>query len=265
MGGTNQSQARTTALITGASSGIGYELAKAFARNGHNLVLVARDKQRLNQLSDELQKFGTTMEVISKDLSVGTSAQEIFDKVQQHSIRIDILVNNAGLDVYGHFYETDIAKELYMIQVNLVALTQLTKLFLGDMRQQGYGRILNLGSTGSFIPSPLNAVYSATKAYVLSFSEAIAEELQGSGVTVTVLCPGVTWTEFQERAGMGDIRLFRFGGMEAQTVAEIGYRAMMSGKRIVIPGLYNKVQIMFARLLPRNVMVKMAKIMLQRR
>ena len=262
---THQFQNSTTALITGASSGIGYALAKVFARHGHNLVLVARDRQRLSQLASEVrQEFGVATKVIPADLSVSTSAHDLCDELQQASIKISLLVNNAGFDVYGHFCETDLTKELHMIQVNLVSLTQLTKLLLADMRQQRYGRILNLGSTGSFVPSTLNAVYSATKAYVLSFSEAIAEELQGSGVTVTVLCPGATKTEFHQRASIEDIRLLRFGVMGAATVAEIGYRAMMAGRRVVVPGLYNQVQVLFAGFLPRGVMVKMAKVMLQR-
>ena len=255
---------RTTALITGASSGIGYELARVFAQNGHDLVLVARNRQRLSQLADELRdELGITAEVIAKDLSVATSAQEIFDELQQESIRIDILVNNAGVDVYGNFYETDMTTELQMIQLNLVALTQLTKLLLDDMRKHGYGRILNLGSTGSFVPTPFNAVCSATKAYVLSFSEAVAEELEGSGVMVTVLCPGATRTEFQQRANMEDVRLLRFGAMEPKTVAEIGYSALMAGKGIVVPGLFNKAQVLATRLLPRKVMVRIAKMMLK--
>jgi short-subunit dehydrogenase len=202
------------------------------------------------------------VEVVPQDLAVEGAAQEILNKVEQKSIVIDILVNNAGFDVYGNFHETDMEKELQMIQVNLVALTELCKLLLGGMRKRGYGRILNLGSTGSFVPTPLNAVYSATKAYVLSFSEALAEELQGSGVTVTVLCPGATRTEFQQRAGITGVRLLRFGVMEAEAVAEIGYWAVMTGKRVVVPGLFNKVQVLCARLLPRSVMTRAAKAML---
>lgn len=258
-------QTKTTALITGASSGIGYELAKLFAQNGHNLVLVARNEKALNQLSEELrEKFGVNVKVISKDLSVITAAQEIVDELQQEAVKIDILVNNAGFDVYGQFYETELNKELQMLQVNLVTLTQLTKLLVGDMVERKSGKILNIASIGSFAPSPLNAVYSATKAYVLSFSEAIAEELNGSGVTVTCLCPGATWTEFQKRAEMGDIRILKHGVMNADTVADIGYRAVMAGKRVVVPGLYNKIQIQFMRLLPKIVIVKLSKLMLQR-
>jgi short-subunit dehydrogenase len=260
----NQVQSTTAALITGASSGIGYALARVMARNGHNLVLVARDQQRLHQLSDELrQEFEIEALVIAKDLSEPAAAQEIVAEVQRQAISIDILVNNAGLDVFGNFYETDMAKELHMIQVNLVSLTALTKYLLADMRQQRAGRILNVGSTGSFIPSPLNAVYSATKAYVLSFSEAIAEELQGSGITVTVLCPGATRTEFHKRASAENIRLLQFGVMDAEAVARIGYHAMLAGRRVVVPGLYNQAQVLFARFLPGRIVTKMAKVMLQ--
>ena len=220
-------------------------LPKVFALNGHNLILIARNVQTLNQLADELRaRFGVTVNVILKDLSVITAAQEIVDQLALEEVSVDILVNNAGFDVYGNFYKTDLTRELQMIQVNLVTLTQLTKLLLGDVVKRRHGKILNLGSIGSFTSSPLNAVYSATKAYVLSFSEAIAEELQGCGVTVTCLCPGPTRTEFQKRAQMGDVRLLKFGMMNADTVAQLGYRALMAGRRVVIPGLYNQFQIL---------------------
>ena len=262
---TELAHTKITALITGASSGIGYELAKVFARNGHNLILVARNEQTLNQLAGELRaKFGITVKVILKDLSIITAAQEIVDELGQEAVSVDILVNNAGFDVYGNFYETDLNRELQMIQVNLVTLTQLTKLLVGDMVKRRRGKILNLGSIGSFASSPLNAVYSATKAYVLSFSEAIAEELQGSGVTVTCLCPGATRTEFQKKAQMDDIRLIKRGVMNADTVAQIAFRALMAGRRVVVSGLYNQIQILFLRLLPRAVIVKLSKFMLQR-
>jgi short-subunit dehydrogenase len=260
----NRTHRKLTALVTGASNGIGRELAKTLARNGHDVVLVARDAQKLDQLANDLKtEFGITTKVMPKDLSISTSAQEIFDELQKEGIRINILVNNAGFDVYGNFRETDLVKELQMIQVNLTTLTQLTKLFLKDMAEQGYGRILNLGSTGSFVPSPLNAVYSATKAYVLSFSEAIAEELHGTGVTVTVMCPGATKTEFHKRAKMESVRLLTFGVMDAKTVAEAGYRAMMAGKGSLVPGLYNKVQVLSARFVPRSFSAKTAKMMLR--
>jgi hypothetical protein len=255
---------KTIALITGASSGIGYELAKVFAQHGHDLVLVARNRDKLLQLGEELRAaFGITVTVLAKDLSLPAAVPELVAELQQRAVRINFLVNNAGVDVYGYFYDTDWTQELEMIQLNLVSLTHLTKLLLADMRQQGFGRILNLGSTGSFVPSPLNAVYSATKAYVWSFSTALAEELRGTGITVTVLCPGATRTEFQERADIENVRLMRFGVMEAVAVAEAGYRAMISGRRIEVPGLYSKTQVLLTRLLPNSLMVRMAKAMLQ--
>ncbi len=251
---------RKTALITGSSSGLGYEFSKLFAKDGYNLVLVARSKQRLKQLADELEgNFGISVRIISKDLSVATAPQEIFDELQQESIQIDALVNNAGFNVYGAFSETDSMEELQMVQVNLMSLTHLTKLFLPGMLRNGNGKILNIGSTGSFGPGPLNAVYCATKAFVLSFSEAIAEELQGTGITVIALCPGATKTEFFKRANMEDIKLLERGVMDAKTVAEIGHKAMMKGERLVIAGIDNKLMIFLIRFMPRKMMAKMAK------
>ncbi|MEW6618370.1 MAG: SDR family oxidoreductase [bacterium] len=251
---------KKTALITGASSGIGCELSRLFAQEGYNLVLVARDEQRLNQRANELRKtFGVLIKVLPKDLSTLTSAKEIFDELQQESIQIDILVNNAGFNVYGPFSETDIKKELQMIQVSIVSSTQLIKLFLPEMLKHGYGRILNIGSTGSFVPGPLNAVYCAAKSYILSLSEALAEELEGSGVTVTTLCPGPTRTEFPKRAQIEGINLFRGPVMEVSTVAKTGYRALMRGKRVVVCGFYNKAQIFLTRFTPRKVVAKIVK------
>ncbi len=256
---------KTTALITGASSGIGLELARTFARKGHNLVVVARDQVRLEQLAGELEaQHGITVKVLVKDLSSPSAAREIYETLKDDSITVDILVNNAGLIVYGNFHQTDWEKETRMIQVNLLTLTALAKLFVPDMVARGYGRILNIGSNGSFAPSPLNAVYSATKAYVLSFSEAIAEELAGTGVTVTALCPGATRTALQERAQMDDVRLLGWGVMEAAEVARTGYRSLMAGQRVVVPGFYNQIQVFFIRFLPRSMVVKMAKALLQR-
>ena len=264
---TIQDDTKTTAtLVTGASSGIGCALARTFARKGHNLILIARDKARLEQLADELRgETGVRVEVLPQDLSIPGAARTIIDQLAQRALTVDILVNNAGFDVYGNFCETDWTKELQMIQVNLIALTELTKLLLPGMQKRRKGRILNLGSTGSFIPTPLNAVYSATKAYILNFSAALAEELRGSGVTVTTLCPGATRTEFQQRAGITNIALLKFGAMDAEAVAEVGYRAVMSGRRVAIPGLYNKLQVFLSRFLPGSWLTKAAKRMLEPR
>ncbi len=255
--------ARSRTLITGASIGIGLELAREFARHGHPLVLVARSQDRLRQLAEELHaQYGVPAAVFVKDLSTETAAGELVQALQQAGLAIDILVNNAGFDVYGQFADNDWAAEAQLLHVNLFTLTWLTKLLVKDMRARGYGRILNLGSTGSFIPSPLNAVYSASKAYVLSFSEAIAEELLSSGVTVTALCPGITRSEFHQRAGMEDIRVLRLGRMEPDVVARIGYKGLMTGRRVVVPGIINKLMIWGARIAPSGLVTRITKSML---
>lgn len=257
---------RKTALITGASSGIGYEFTKLFARDGYNLVLVARSEQQLQKLADELrEKHGIAVEVIAKDLSNANTPDEIFAELQQESLTVDALVNNAGFATYGKFSEIDLNAELQEMQVNMVTLTHLTKLFLPGMLKKGWGKILNVASTAAFQPGPLMAVYYATKAYVLSFSEALAEELRGTGVTVTALCPGPTQSGFQKRANMEDSRLFRGRKVaDAATVARIGYRGLMTNKTVVIPGLRNKVLAESVRFVPRKVATRVAGNMQER-
>lgn len=257
---------RKTALITGASSGIGYEFTKLFARDGYNLVLVARSEQQLQKLADELrEKHGIAVEVIAKDLSNANTPDEIFAELQQESLTVDALVNNAGFATYGKFSEIDLNAELQEMQVNMVTLTHLTKLFLPGMLKKGWGKILNVASTAAFQPGPLMAVYYATKAYVLSFSEALAEELRGTGVTVTALCPGPTQSGFQKRANMEDSRLFRGRKVaDAATVARIGYRGLMTNKTVVIPGLRNKVLAESVRFVPRKVVTRVAGNMQER-
>jgi hypothetical protein len=243
-----------TALITGASSGIGWELAKLFAEDRHDLALVARSKKKLEQFARDLTAaFGVTVRTIAKDLASPKAAIEIAEELSAAAIAVDALVNNAGFGVYGRFAKTDGAKELEMIQVNLTALTQLTKLFLPSMLERRSGRILNVASTAAFAPGPLMAVYYATKAYVLSFSEALANELSGSGVTVTALCPGPTDTDFQKDAGLEATHLFTSPLIkDARSVARAGYRGMLAGKRIVIPGVGNKLLVQSIRLAPRR-------------
>ena len=256
----NQKSKLMTVLITGATSGIGYELSKIFAQNGYNLVLVARNTQRLEHIAKDFKsEYNVKVEIISKDLSLTMSPEEIFDELQVKSIHIDILVNNAGFNEYGPFFKTDIKKELQMIQVNIVSLVHLTKLFLPDMLKYKYGKILNVGSTGSFTPGPLNAVYCATKAYVLSFSDAIAEELEGTDVTVTTLCPGPTKTEFAQRARIEDTKLFSGSIMDPGKVAEIGYKALMERRRIAIAGIANRFGVFSLRFIPRNALTKIVK------
>ncbi|MBO3457485.1 SDR family oxidoreductase [Aetokthonos hydrillicola Thurmond2011] len=263
MNTTYQGKRKQTALITGASGGIGYEFAKLFAQDGYNLVVIARSGQKLTQIAHDFkQKYGIEVKAIAKDLAIPTAAEEIFTQLQQESIKVDVLVNNAGFASYGLFQENDITKELEMMQVNMVTLTHLTWLFLKDMIGQGYGRILNLASTAAFQPGPLMAVYYATKAYVLSFSEAIANELEGTGVTVTALCPGPTESGFQQRAAMEDSKLVSGQKiMDAETVAQIGYRSLLEGKTVVIPGLKNKILAESIRFTPRKVVTKLVRIM----
>lgn len=252
-----------TALITGASSGIGCELAQIFAAHNYNLVLVARSEQKLQEIAAELkQKFHISAKVISQDLSLPGVPAAIFEELQAAEIKIDVLVNNAGFATYGLFVETNLNVELQMMQVNMVALTYLTKLFLPAMIARKEGKILNIASTAAFQPGPLMAVYYATKAYVLSFSEAIANESQGTGVTVTVLCPGPTASGFQSKAQMEESKLLKISQiMEAKTVAEIGYRGLMDKKTVVIPGLINKILALTVRFTPRNLATKIVRSM----
>jgi len=236
-------------LITGASQGIGREFTKIFAADGWNLVLVARDRERLAQIADELARLhGITARVIAKDLSAPNAVQEIFDELQKDKVPISILINNAAFGHRGSFAEIDLPRHLGLIQVNVTALVQLTHLFLKPMLEQREGRILNVASTAAFVPGPFLGTYYASKAFVQSFSYALGMELKGTGVTVTSLCPGFTRSQFHARAG-----LKRSGGffmMEADVVAEIGYRALMKGKPVVIAGWMNKLAIALTRIIP---------------
>jgi short-subunit dehydrogenase len=258
---------RRTALITGGSGGIGAELARLFARDGWDLVLVARSREGLEKVGQELaQKHGIASHVIPADLADPAAPQAIFDAVQALGVQVDALVNNAGFGLMGSFVDTggeaptELARELEMLQVNVVALTHLSKLFLPAMVKRGRGYLLNVASTAAFQPGPLMAVYYASKAYVLSFSEALSVELAGTGVTATVLCPGATRTEFQAAANMEDSRLFRGGHvMTAAEVAEQGYNAMRAGKSSVITGAMNRVMAAGTRFLPRRVTARLAK------
>jgi hypothetical protein len=242
-----------TVLITGASVGIGYELAKFFAGEGYALVLVSRDRNALQRVAEELGRdYKTVSNIISKDLAQRSSPREIFEELEREAIEIDVLVNNAGFGVFGPFSETDLEKELAMLQVHMTSLTHLTKLFLKKMLDRGAGKILNVASTAAFQPGPMMAVYYATKAYQVSFSEALANELRGSGVTVSVLCPGPTRTEFQKRAGMRASKLFNRFAMDAADVADAGYRGLMRGDTVIIPGFVNRLVAFAVRFIPRG-------------
>jgi len=249
---------KETALITGASSGIGLDLARLFAKDGCDVVLVARSEGKLRELAAELERGGgVTAHVIALDLARPDAAEAL---VQRLPGDVDILVNNAGFGVAGPFVETDLAKELEMIQVNIVALTQLTKLLLPKMVARRRGRVLNVASTAAFQPGPLMAVYYATKAYVLSFSEAIADELRDSGVTVTALCPGPTETGFAAVADMTASRLFNVAKpMSSAEVARAGYAAMRRGRRVVVPGVKNKLLTQSIRISPRRLVTTIVR------
>ncbi len=254
-----------TALITGASGGIGYELALLLARDGFDCILVARSRDKLDELAARLEsEFRVKTLVVARDLSKPTAVDEIYEEVSAASMSIDVLVNNAGFPVYGRFVDTDWRAELDMLQVNVVALTALTKLFVRGMVERRNGRILNLASTAAFVPGPLMAVYYASKAYVLSFSQALANELQGTGVTVTALAPGPTRTGFQKRGVMEDSRLVQGQIADAKSVAAAGYRGMMRGKTIVIPGFSNKLIPWVARVSPRGTVTRVVRRMQDR-
>src|SRR5581483_1664069 len=242
------------ALITGATAGIGHELADLMAADRRPLIVVARDGPRLERCARDLEKkHGVPCHPIVRDLARPESAREIFEECERKELTVSILVNNAGFGVYGPFASTNLDEELRMMHVNMNALVQLTKLFLAPMLARRQGRVLHLASTASFQAGPGLNLYSATKAFVHSFSCSLAVELKGSGVTVTSLCPGGTATEFQKRAGMEHSRLFSGGflkPMSPRTVAEIGYRAMLKGKPFVVAGWLNKLMVFGSRKSP---------------
>lgn len=255
-----------TALITGASSGIGLELCKKFARSNYNLVMVSQNTERLEKAKAIVLKENSKVKIINiaKNLSEPLSAEEIFNYTEKNLIQIDILVNNAGVQVYGNFHEVNVDETLNMMYLNMFSLAKLTSFYVKGMVDRGYGRILNLGSTGSFQPCPLNSVYCASKAFVLHFSEGIREELKGTGVTVTTLCPGTTNTNFAKRANIEDIKLFSGKLLSANDVAEIGYKALMNNKSVVITGMNNKIMAWLVRFIPRNVVTKLGMNMMKK-
>jgi short-subunit dehydrogenase len=250
-----------TALITGASGGIGYEFAKLLTKDCSILVLVARSLDRLIVVKKELESIArVSVKIIAKDLSKPGVTEDIYREIKSENISVDILINNAGIGSFGKFAKTDWQKEAEMISLNIFALTHLTKLFVKEMVERKSGKIVNVASTAAYQPGPLMAVYYASKAYVLSFSEAIANELQGTGVDVTVLCPGPTSTGFQKAAAMEQSRLFRIKqAAVAAVVAHYGYEAMTKGKIVAIPGIINKIMAFSVRLAPRNIVLSIAR------
>jgi uncharacterized protein len=254
------SQQKMMALVTGASGGIGEELARLFAADGHDLVLVARSRDKLSHLAEELKaKHGIDARVLASDLARPEAPQEIFDELNVKGVRVDALVNNAGFGSYGLFAETDLKSELDLLQVNIVALTHLSKLFLPSMIARRHGYVMNVASTAAFQPGPLMAVYYASKAYVLHLSEALSNECEGTGVRVSALCPGPTETGFAAAAGLGDSKLFDRAVMDARTVAIEGYRGLFAGKAIVIPGFRNSLLARSIGFFPRGLVTKVVR------
>ena len=249
-----------TALITGTSSGIGLELAHLFARDGYRLVLLARNRNTLRQIADDLQaRYSVTVRIAPKDLAHPATPTELYQELQEAGVVLDVLVNNAGFGLSGAFQTTDWNMENEMIQVNMVAATHLTKLFLPQIRARE-GKIMNVASTAAFQPGPFMSVYYASKAYLLSFSEALAEELEGSGVTVTCLCPGPVKTNFQRRAYLEGTAMVNSPLLvDVREVARLGYEGMMRGKRLVIPGWKNRAGVELLRISPRAVVTKVVR------
>ena len=245
--------ARQTALVTGASAGLGKELASLFAKDNHDLVLVARSESKLRTLAGDLARVnGITAHVIPADLKDPAAPSRIFEETKRLGVSVDILVNNAGFGSNGAFLDLDLGREKEMIAVNCAALVELTHHFVRPMRERGSGRVLNIASTAGFQPGPFMATYYATKAFVISFSEALAFELQGTGITVTCHCPGATATDFASTAGNDKSRLFqRKGVAEAPEVALHAYRAVMKGEVLSVHGALNWIGMEALRFSPR--------------
>ncbi|MEM6335408.1 MAG: SDR family oxidoreductase [Bacteroidota bacterium] len=245
---------QNVALVTGASSGIGLELARLHASRGGDLVLVARREERLNEIKAEFERaFGIEALVIASDLTDPTAPQTLYDALASQGVTVDVLINNAGFGGHGRFIDRDWDGDGPMIQLNVTALTHLMHLFVPGMVARSRGRLMNVASLAGFVPGPLQAVYYATKAYVLSLSEAVSKELEGTGVTVTALCPGLTKTEFLERANMDGIQGAKLGAMSAEQVARAGYEGLLAGETVVVPGTLNKLNAhVILPLLPRS-------------
>lgn len=257
---------KQTALITGASNGIGLELARIHAKRGGDLVLVARSQDKLNQLADELraQYHDIQITVIAQDLAMPHAAQSVFAQTEQLGIQVDILINNAGFGGHGRFFERELAKEQQMIQLNITTLTELTHLYLQGMVARRSGKILNVSSTASFMPGPLQAVYYATKAYVTSFSQAVAEEVREFGISVTALCPGAVATDFVAAGDLQGVAAWK-NAKSAQSVAECGYQAMLDGELVA----FNEGKLKFTLewvipLLPRKTMLKISRSVMEK-
>lgn len=244
---------RNYTLITGASTGIGYELAKLFAKDRHNLILVARDEGKLETAKNELSKYNVEVKILSLDLSKSEDIQGLFNYVEMNKLNVDILVNNAGIGTFGDFSEIEWVKEEALIDINIKALTKLTKYFLPKIIECKNGGILNVASTAAFCSGPRMAAYYASKAYVLNLTEAIYEECKDSGIKISCLCPGPVKTTFQDKAGIKKSESAKKYLMDAEEVAKVSYKDFKKGKLIIIPGMKNKLLVIGNKLLPRRI------------
>jgi len=246
------------ALVTGATMGIGYELAKLFAQNHYNLVIVARNQQELDTTAEELkQQYGVNVVTLSQDLSKREGSFEVYDFIKARGIQVDALVNNAGQGQYGEFVDTDINRELEIIDLNIAAYLVLTKCFLREMVARNEGKILMVSSIGGELPGPLQSVYHATKAFISSFTEAIQNEVKETNVTITKLLPGPTATDFFHKADMEESKMVQDGSMaDPATVAKDGYEALMSGELEIISGLKNKAMVAASKVMPDSMVAE---------
>lgn len=254
-----------TALITGASSGIGHDLAKIHAANGGDLILVARREDKLQALKFDLEKrFSVSVHIIIQDLSLPNASEELFAKVKEGGFTVDYLINNAGFGLYGKYWETSWEKNKQMINLNVMTLAGLTHMFLQEMVERGEGRILNVSSVAAFMPGPLQPTYFATKAYILSLSEALTNELAGTNVTVSTLCPGTTKTEFFSVARLEETHFAHIKGMSSFVVAKAGYDGMIRGDTLIIPGFINKAIVQSLRFVPRFLARKITRYLMEK-
>lgn len=253
-----------TALITGTTSGIGKAFAEKFARMGNNIILVSRNEEKLKSRRNDLQsRFDVPVKYIACELTKSNAVDLVFEKLNDWQATVDFLVNNAGFNECGFFINTDTEQETKMIDLHIRFVTQLTKRILPMMKENNYGRIVNVGSTGSFMSTPSDAVYFATKAYIMSFSNALCGELKKTNIKITLLCPGATETEFAAKANMQDTLLFKYAVMKPESVVEKAYSKMIKGRRLCIPGLYNKLIILFSKILPVEATNSLALIMMK--
>lgn len=245
---------RSFVLITGATTGIGYELAKIYANDGRNLILVARNIHRLEKVKNEFNLiYNVNVHILNVDLAVDNAGEKILNYVNKKNLTVDVLINNAGIGSFGYFKELNIDKEIDQININIIALTELTRLFLPIMMNNETGAILNVASTAAFCAGPKMATYYASKAFVLSFTEAIYEEIKGSNVRISCLCPGTVKTEFLDKAGIKKKEISKNNMMTAKEVARFAYRDFNKGKLIIIPGFKNKLIIGINKIIPRSI------------